>query len=76
MTSGEPEVDVEHYVISSGLREIIEGSGISHEFKGDLRLRILFYYEEGLASWPQLDVNFTNKTQFVYRIKKGVLDVR
>ena len=31
--------------------------------------------EEGLACWPKLDVNFTNKTQFVYRINKGVLDV-
>ena len=34
-----------------------------------------FYNEEGLACWPKLDVNFTNKTQFVYRINKGVLDV-
>ena len=34
-----------------------------------------FYNEEGLASWPKLDVNFTNKTQFVYRINKGILDV-
>ena len=25
--------------------------------------------------WPKLDVNFTNKTQFVYRINKGILDV-
>ena len=67
-------VDVEHYVISSGLREIIEGSGISHEFK-EIYACEFFYNEEGLASWPKLDVNFTNKTQFVYRINKGVLDV-
>ena len=63
-----------HYVISSGLREIIEGSGISHEFK-EIYACEFFYNEEGLASWPKLDVNFTNKTQFVYRINKGVLDV-
>lgn len=67
-------VSVEHYVISSGLREIIEGSGISHEFK-EIYACEFFYNEEGLASWPKLDVNFTNKTQFVYRINKGVLDV-
>ena len=67
-------VSIEHYVISSGLREIIEGSGISHEFK-EIYACEFFYNEEGLASWPKLDVNFTNKTQFVYRINKGVLDV-
>ena len=67
-------VQVEHYVISSGLREIIEGSGIAHEFKQIYACE--FYYEEaGAACWPKLDVNFTNKTQFVYRINKGVLDV-
>ena len=67
-------VAVEHYVLSSGLKEIIEGSGISHEFR-EIYACEFFYNEEGLASWPKLDVNFTNKTQFVYRINKGVLDV-
>ena len=67
-------VDVEHYVISSGLREIIEGSGIAHEFKQIYACE--FYYDESdLAAWPKLDVNFTNKTQFVYRINKGILDI-
>ena len=67
-------VEIEHYVLSSGLREIIEGSGVSHEFK-EIYACEFFYNEEGLASWPKLDVNFTNKTQFVYRINKGILDV-
>ena len=67
-------VQVEHYVISSGLREIIEGSGIAHEFR-EIYACEFFYNEEGLACWPKLDVNFTNKTQFVYRINKGILDV-
>ena len=65
---------VEHYVLSSGLKEIIEGSGIAHEFKEIYACEFL-YGEDGLAMWPKLDVNFTNKTQFVYRINKGVLDV-
>ena len=67
-------VTVEHYVLSSGLKEIIEGSGVAHEFKEIYACEFL-YGEDGIALWPKLDVNFTNKTQFVYRINKGVLDV-
>jgi 2-hydroxy-3-keto-5-methylthiopentenyl-1-phosphate phosphatase len=67
-------VQVEHYILSSGLREIIEGSGISHEFKEVYACE--FYYDrDGVPVWPKLDVNFTAKTQFVYRINKGVLEV-
>ena len=67
-------VQVEHYVISSGLREIIEGSGIAQEFRDNYACENN-NNENGDASWPKLDVNFTNKTQFVYRINKGILDV-
>ena len=67
-------VRVEHYIISSGLREIIEGSGIAHEFR-EIYACEFYYNEHGDACWPKLDVNFTNKTQFVYRINKGILDV-
>ena len=67
-------VQVEHYVISSGLREIIEGSGIDQEFR-EIYACEFYYNEHGDACWPKLDVNFTNKTQFVYRINKGILDV-
>ena len=67
-------VQVEHYVISSGLREIIEGSGIAQEFR-EIYACEFYYNEYGDACWPKLDVNFTNKTQFVYRINKGILDV-
>lgn len=67
-------VQVEHYVISSGLREIIEGSAISGEFK-EIYASEFYYDEGGKPVWPKLAVNFTAKTQFVYRINKGVLDV-
>ena len=67
-------VEVEHYVISSGLREIIEGSSISHAFK-EIYASEFYYDENGRPAWPKLAVNFTAKTQFVYRINKGVLDV-
>ena len=67
-------VKVEHYIISSGLREIIEGCSISREFK-EIYASEFYYDEEGRPVWPKLTVNFTAKTQFVYRINKGVLDV-
>ncbi len=67
-------IRVEHYVISSGLREIIEGTRVSSKFKSIFACEFL-YDENGAAVWPKTDVNYTNKTQFVYRINKGVLDV-
>lgn len=67
-------VSVEHYVISSGLREIIEGSSISGAFR-EIYASEFYYDEQGRPVWPKLAVNFTAKTQFVYRINKGVLDV-
>lgn len=67
-------VQVEHYIISSGLREIIEGSSISGEFK-EIYASEFYYDEADKPVWPKLTVNFTAKTQFVYRINKGVLDV-
>ena len=70
----EQGVQVEHYIISSGLREIIEGSTIHGEFK-EIYASEFHYDETGRPVWPKLAVNFTAKTQFVYRINKGVLDV-
>lgn len=71
---GSQGVQVEHYVISSGLREIIEGSSISGEFR-EIYASEFYYDGTGRPVWPKLAVNFTAKTQFVYRINKGVLDV-
>lgn len=67
-------VIIEHYVISSGMKEIIDGTVISHEFKNIFASEYL-YDADGNAVWPKTAVNYTNKTQFVYRINKGVLDV-
>lgn len=67
-------MQVEHYVISSGMKEIIEGTSISKCFKSIFACEFL-YDENGNGVWPKTDVNYTNKTQFVYRINKGVLDV-
>lgn len=67
-------VEIEHYVISSGIKEIIEGSAINKHFKKVYACEFL-YDQNGKAVWPKLTVNYTNKTQFLFRINKGVLDV-
>jgi phosphoserine phosphatase len=67
-------VEVEHYIISSGLKEIIEGSAIGDRFRCIYASEYL-YDRDGYASWPKLAVNYTAKTQFLFRINKGVLDV-
>jgi phosphoserine phosphatase len=64
-------VIVEHYIISSGLKEIITGSDISHNFK-DIFACEFFYDADDVAIWPKNVVNYTTKTQFVFRINKGV----
>lgn len=65
---------IEHYVISSGMKEIIEGTSIADKFT-EIFACEFYYDEDGNAAWPKTSVNYTNKTQFVYRINKGVLDV-
>ena len=69
----EAGVEVEHYVLSSGLKEIIEGTSIAKYFKRIYACE--FLYKDGQAYWPKMAVNYTNKTQFVYRINKCVLDI-
>ena len=67
-------MEIEHYIISSGLKEIIEGSLIGKHFKCIFASE--YYYDnDGKAVWPKLAINYTNKTQFFKRINKGVLDV-
>ncbi len=65
-------LDVEHYIISSGLTEIIEGTEIADCFKKIYACR--YYYEDGIAKWPALVVNYTTKTQYIFRINKQILN--
>jgi hypothetical protein len=67
-------VIIEHYIISSGLREMIEGTAVSGEFE-KIYASSFYYNERGIAVWPAQVINYTNKTQFLFRIEKGVLDV-
>lgn len=64
----------EHYSISSGIKEIIEGTPIAGEFK-EIYAASFCYRESGVPFWPATAVNFTSKTQFIYRINKGVLSI-
>lgn len=70
----EQGVRVEHYLISSGLKEIVEGCSIFDQFK-EVYASEFLYDENGVAVWPKLAVNYTAKTQFLFRINKGVLDI-
>jgi 2-hydroxy-3-keto-5-methylthiopentenyl-1-phosphate phosphatase len=67
-------VEVEHYIISSGLKEIIEGTEIAREFK-EIYAAGYCYNDKNIPIWPAMAVNYTSKTQFLFRINKGVLDV-
>ena len=65
---------VEHYIISSGLKEMIEGTAIARHFK-KIYASAFCYDEDGVPVWPAQAINYTNKTQFLFRIEKGCLDI-
>ena len=70
----EQGVIVEHYINSSGLKEIIEGTPIANEFKA--LFACSYYYDKaGNAMWPASAVNYTNKTQFLFKINKGIFSI-
>lgn len=69
-------VIVEHYIISSGLKEMIEGTSIAKNKEFEKIYASSFYYNErGVAKWPAQVINYTSKTQFLFRIEKGTLDI-
>lgn len=64
-------LNLEHYIVSSGTQEMIEGSPIAKHFTKIFASKYI-YDEDGNASWPSLAINYTTKTQFLFRINKGV----
>ena len=69
-------VRIEHYIISSGLKEMIEGTEMAKE--GDftkIYASAFMFDDKGVAVWPAQAINYTNKTQFLFRIQKGILDI-
>lgn len=70
----ESHLKIEHYIISSGIKSMIAGTPIKKYFKAIFASS--FYYDHhGIAKWPSLVINYTTKTQFLFRINKGCLDV-
>lgn len=67
-------VRVEHYLVSSGNKEIVEGCEIAKEFKVMYGCEFIFDKQTGEAIWPKLAINYTQKTQYFFRISKGVYD--
>jgi predicted HAD superfamily phosphohydrolase len=54
------------------MKEIIEGTSIAKNFK---RIYSNFYaYKDGEAFWPSQVVNYSSKIQFIYRVRKNILD--
>lgn len=68
-------VRVEHYINSSGLKEMVEGTAIAKEFK-HIFAGTYIYNEAGEAVWPGIAVDYTNKTQFLFKISKGIFSAR
>lgn len=64
-------LSLEHYVISSGNEEMIEGTSIFPKFRRVFASRY-FYDAEGVARWPAVSINYTTKTQYLFRINKGI----
>lgn len=67
-------VKIEHFVISSGIREMIEGTSIAKEFSQIYASGFMFDHN-GVAHWPAVAMNYTTKTQYIFRINKGSLHV-
>lgn len=66
-------IKIEHYIISSGMREIIEGTEIAKHFKYIFACSYI-YDEQGNPIWPCIAVNYTNKTQYLFRIRKNQME--
>lgn len=67
----EKGITIEHYIISSGLREFVKGTKIAKHFK-NIFASGFEYDASGVAIWPALAINYTNKTQYLFRINKGI----
>ena len=67
-------IKVEHYLVSSGTIEIVEGCSIFNKFTKAYGCE--YYYVDGEPVWPKLAINYTQKTQFVFRIAKGATDIK
>ncbi len=70
-TSG---IEITHHIISAGIREMIEGTPIARYFS-NIFASSYCYDHHGIAKWPAIAMNYTAKTQFLFRINKGINNV-
>ena len=65
------DLEIEHYIISSGYEEIIEGTS-SRKYIKEVVGCAYAYDEEGHPIWPARVVNYSTKTQYLSKINKGL----
>lgn len=64
-------LQIEHYIISSGMEEIINGTSIRKYFKDVFGCSYIFG-KDGTPIWPARIVNYSTKTQYIAKINKGL----
>jgi hypothetical protein len=64
-------IDVEFYIISSGIGDVIRSSRIAHEF-ADIWASEFHYNEHGEICFARKIVSFTDKTRYLFQISKGL----
>ncbi|MEI7595050.1 MAG: haloacid dehalogenase-like hydrolase [Bacteroidota bacterium] len=65
-------VEVEFYIISSGLGDIIRNSKIAHHFT-HIWASDFAYNEKDEIHFPKNVISFTDKTRFLFQIAKGII---
>jgi hypothetical protein len=63
-------LDLQHYIVSSGIEEMIRGCSIQRYFRKIYASK--YIYQNDVAAWPGVAINYTTKTQYLFRINKGV----
>lgn len=67
-------IKLQHYIVSAGIQEILEGTRIRKHFKR-IYASQYHYDHHGVARFPKLLLTDTSKTQFLFRINKGKEDL-
>jgi len=65
------DLDIEHYIISAGYEEIIEGCSIRPYFKDVIGCAFVFD-QNGVPVWPARVINYQAKVQYLSKINKGL----
>lgn len=68
------KIKIKHYIISAGLKEILEGVKIRQHFERMYASEYYFDHHDA-ARFPTVVINDTSKTQYIFRINKGIEDI-